>query len=282
MACATRCQPLLPILTTLQWGGPLPFIYKQLGVPGFPADFSDGLRGPLAGPIRAAMKRGGLVGKPVTSGGSPGGPGGGCVCSSTDGSLKIVCCGTGGCAFDCSPTSNPQGIMVLGACGGEPPYIWSLVKAGGGTIAASGSNQATLTKPANTGSGEAGDAYTTEIFAVGFASSCVSDASAGVEYGCNDQVTAACHLRALKCGVCDDSAKCSGTGDTCTGGGCQDGLIAMIDGNETCATCSGTGTTCDLRTPGMIAAGCNPCKAAMAGTVVTVTDSLGVSVSKTI
>mgnify|MGYP001594447122 FL=1 len=42
------------------------------------------------------------------------------------------------------------------------------------------------------------------------------------------------------------------------------------------------GTLCDVRTQVMKDAGCAPCKVSMSAVVVTVTDALGTSVSKTV
>ena len=230
---------------------------------------------PYQGTNRGAQIKGpGGTGVRTAGGGGSGG-GGACACTqSPAGTLTIVSC-TAGSSMGCSG-SNPH--LDLKVCGGVPPYSWSTT---GGTMSGTEGNGITLTSPANTGSGVAGIAYTSEVFAVGYGQ-CNQNASVGTDYGCNNQVINPCGYRLLICGPCTNSAKCSGSGDLCAPGGCNDGLKAMIDGNEACATCGSGGTTCDLRSAQMITDGCNPCGTAMPGKVVTVTDSLGTSVSKTI
>ena len=229
-----------------------------------------GLRG-IKGNMDQAMKRGGIIGPPIGNGGSPGGAGGGCVCASTDGSLKIVCCGSG-CTFDCSASSNPSGTMTLGACGGEPPYSWTTTN---GTIVSSGSNQATLTKPANPGSGVAGIAYRKLGAAnAAFELGCRNDLPVCEgSWGCNDQVIVVCDTTALVTaqGCCNkfDLAPWEGQ---------------AIPAGTLCATssaCSCNTKIADKRTADMIAAGCVPC-GLMSGAVVTVTDAVGTSAAKTL
>lgn len=263
---------------------------------GMGLDNMGGMRGP-GNFMRSMMVRLGVDPAVSGSGGGQGGDplaGAGCVCNSSSGALKIVCCQSGGsCAFDCGALSNPQGTMVLGACGGNPPYTWATTK---GTIAESGSNQATLTKPVNTGSGVAGVAY--KLF-IALSTDC--GVQGGRNYvvksvGCND-IVQSCPTASWFAPCCEGPCNnLSGTGECPNGTGFNCGQYSCIlpvapvcSGSQNPMFCAvGTictdldGSVCDLRTAAMIAAGCAPCKASMAGAVVTVTDSSGASVSKTI
>ena len=223
--------------------------------------FSNTPTGPLGSMVGA--------GSPGVGGaGGGGGGGGGCGCSPSDGqSLTITCC-TASCSMSCSGGKS----LSITVCGGVPPYSYSVT--GSLTAKKTSGSSATITPPANTGSGVAGDASREVYFSRAGSS---TDQNARL-HGCNDQVTSACSMEATSAGT-----PCRALGfavdELCTGSpAAAPGTICPVS-----SSCTDLYFwTCDTRTAGMIAAGCKPCRLMSAGQVVTVTDSLGTSVSKTI
>lgn len=222
----------------------------------FTFPFQGTSRGPQAKGLPGA-------GTPTTGGGGAGG-GGACACSPTmAGTLTLVCC-TAACSIDCASTK----ILKLRACGGVPPYTWA--STGNEIIESSGADneQATITPPANPGSGVAGNAY----YQYGYDSIIVFPNDL-IEIrrkasGCNDQETAACGVlgTVLRTGTCSTNPYTNDCGVS--------GIIC--DNNAVCSQ-----DTCDVRTQAMIDAGCAPCGIS-SGKVITVTDSIGTSASKTL
>ena len=202
-----------------------------------------------------------------------GGGGGGCVCVAEPPSKLTITCCSSDCEIDCNATDVKLDFRV---CGGKAPYTWSTT-AGTITHAGNGSS-ATLRPPTNTGSAVAGTAFKIEIcmYAGGLC-------SAGTDSGCIRNFDCAggvvsttgtsnctgfpyvCNIHSTP--VCDGLARCPNTVTAC----------AQINVD----TFQNLGLVTDLRTQQMKDDGCVPC-GLMDSTVVTVTDALGTSVSKTI
>jgi len=215
--------------------------------------------------------------------------------------LTIITDGNNDGKFPCSTTK----ILRVIVCGGRPPFVWSTTK---GIITQTPPGQtATLTAPPNPGSGVAGDAYQSVAIKVGIGTAtancpalcsctppadpvCVAnpdckDIEGGnTKFGCNDVVTTTGDT------VCGGSPL-TGFGSRtfvdapnthCTSGGCGALTAIATDTASYLATHPFEGTISDLRTAPMIAAGCNPCAVSMLGAVVTVTDSTGTSVSRSL
>ena len=205
--------------------------------------------------------------------------------------------------FPCS--ASPKQLRVI-ACGGRPPYTWSTTK---GTITPNGASgqTATLAAAANPGFAFPGDAYQSVAIKVGIGTAtancpalcscsppadpvCVAnpdckDIEGGnTKFSCNDIVTS---TGDTACG----GSPLTGFGSRtyvdapnthCINGGCGALIAISTDTASRLGTNPFEGTISDIRTGAMIAAGCNPCPAAMLNTVITVTDSLGTSVSRTL
>ena len=215
-----------------------------------------------------------------------GGPGGGggatCACSpTTPGQLTLKCCTT-----DCSLTCATTKSLKLIACGGMPftvgkAYTWAVT--GGLTMAVSTDGRsATITPPTNSGSGVSGNAYRSCGQRVSDIAACnVGVELGGAHYGCNDQFLTG--SSGAQCGSLGTTTYmcCGGTASPCTtctlpSCGADGAPGTYVQAHP------GAGETADLRTAQMITDGCNPCGLAVDGKVVTVTDALGVSVSKTL
>ena len=273
---------------------------------GFPAGFGasgdECFQAPISGgasgrsvPLRGSSKPGVQPATP-TGGGGKYGPGCSCVPNGA-GDLKIQSCNPNN-SLKCSTTKS---LNVI-ACGGVGPYLWSVSGAArfkevtdtghpDGLHTSVEGPRATLVPPANTGSGVAGTAYEKRLLVLAFSAGTVAQAFTA-RYGCNDAFISA----TLPVSSC-----------TCNGGSCPATFFAAsgLDGSDikcdsaggTCAqTCGGsyTGGQCcpgtdaalaalasksfDVRTAPMISGGCNPCGLS-GGTIVTVTDATGASVS---
>jgi hypothetical protein len=152
-----------------------------------------------------------------------------------------------------------------------------------------------LNPPANPGSGVAGDAYKVYVaYTAVSGGGCLNNFFV-TTYSCNDVA------------IIDSSGNCSPS-DTCNNGGvlppcsnfgCLTGTDSCTGSNLTCSPPSQppgtrtnaiislpahatTGFSCDKRTGAMITAGCVPCGLSSIGKVITVRDSTGAQVSKTI
>ena len=214
------------------------------------------------------------------SGGASGGGGGGAGCTcvpSRDGRLTLKLCNNNN-SLGCNGSKS---LKVI-ACGGRGPYTFS--KTGSVSISPSADgNSATVSPPANPGSGTGGTAYSKAVVGVGCGHTVGTIHGAGVTagaYGCNDQLILcpAGVSAATTVGIFADSACGCGphSGHAISGGG----GVTTVD----CASVYGSGAECqatadigavtDLRTGPMIAAGCVPC-ALSAGSTVSVTDSTG-------
>ena len=213
-----------------------------------------------------------------------GGGGGGAACDclpTTVGQLTLACCTT-----DCSLTCATTKSLKLIACGGMPftigkAYTWAVT--GGLTMVVSTNGRsATITPPTNSGSGVSGNAYRSCGQRVSDIAACnVGIELGGAHYGCNDQFLTG--SSGAQCGSLGTTTYmcCGGTPSpctTCTLPSCG----ATGAPGEYVQAHPGAGETADLRTAQMITDGCNPCGLAVDGKVVTVTDALGVSVSKTL
>ena len=199
---------------------------------------------------------------PTGAGGGGGGAGGG--------ALALVC-GGGSCDLDCTE-EDPS--ITFEASGGGAPYTWETTA---GTLTTSGLFEATLTPPANTGSGVAGVAYDKHGCAATGPGTCRD------EWGCNDQLLGTanpqghdCHASGNAVTPSDDAAGSGICGCTPT----TDGAYATMF--NSCEKLAEEAHGFDLRTAGMITDGCNPCGLSMSGVVVTVTDRYDTSVSKTV
>ena len=239
-----------------------------------------------SGPSSPRSKQGGNT--PKSTGGGAGGTT--CECVPTKPNrLSIKCC-TAECSMACSGAKS----LSIKVCGGTGPYTISGtgsvgIKRNNGTSVGSNTiragEQINITPPTNSGSGVAGTAYC--LIKLG------CDALGGFTYvntqfGCNDQVLAACNPPSaagpLLCGVTSHSgvatdplcAEPATFSSTCTGSG------RTLHGLVQCAQCDPTagGVSVDGRSAAMIAANCSPCGVSSAAQVITVTDSLGNSTTK--
>jgi len=169
------------------------------------------------------------------------------------------------------------------ACGGTGPYTWK-ISAGGINVSADNTGIATIVP--TTTSNPAGAAY--GIGAKFCGSAGVTDCQC-IFWGCDGTFQ---QCTTVGCGTC--------MGSSCVNG-CHAGApvvcVAVIGYHpckeiDTCAgsvvsdTCTCVGLAgsvfCDLRTAGMISSGCTPCAIVMNNAIVTVTDSTGASVSRTL
>lgn len=197
--------------------------------------------------------------------------------------------GGGGLDADCNMgciNSAPEVNLVVS--GGLSPYTWSAVSAGGGTaptVATSGSGDrnAKITPPSSTTvAGVAFEKSWGNCNTLG-ATRCIGGGSnastSNRKYGCEGEVEASCNANGMNTGatLCGTQAYtgCMGTREYCMTtelgpGFCEENNDLDLK------------FTCDSRTQSMIDSGCLPCEGAMHGAVVTVTDSLGVSISITL
>ena len=203
--------------------------------------------------------------------GSGGGAGAGsCNCTAISGLLTIKSCNANN-SLNCTSTKSLQLI----ACGGRAPYTWT--KTGTISLSKTTGPNTTVTPPANSGSGEAGNAYT-----IGRWHRCNGGANQThwTRYGCNDQVTLALQATTSNGAFLTAAPGCEGFITA------ADFAIPITDhSNPACTpncdgcpnpTLSGHGSdACDSRSAGMISAGCAPC-GLQSGSTVTVTDSIGV------
>lgn len=236
----------------------------------------------------------------AAQGGSGGGVGGTeCECvPGRQGQLALKCC-TANCSLSCTGTQQ----LVIKVCGGVGPYTFEHTgsvqfKGPAGTLVdevvsapKSASPQVTVVPPTNSGSAVAGTAYR-----IGRWVRCT--AGGGIignrmfsrEYGCDDVAETGCTTNSANDNLYDSDGPCPGAGccSFCGDGGAACGgtqLTATVE--NTVADCTGIscdesgGTTCDARTATMISDGCAPC-GLQGGSVITVTDAAGVSVSITL
>jgi hypothetical protein len=245
-------------------------------------------------------------GKPKTGGSKGGGSGGGrggtaCECvPGRNNELTLKCC-----TADCSMTCSSTKALVIKVCGGVGPYAFEHTgsvkfKAANGSTSdtatidrKSTSNSVTVVPPANTGSAVAGDAYLMvwkyKCGNIGFCDECTlarvfscADASTGVT---SPSFTIACNNgniaddESLECKTCHDAFNdCIGSGSECNS---SQPAGYRCGNTETNWSGISGGTMCDKRTAGMITNGCTPC-GLQSGSVITVTDAAGVSVSVTV
>ena len=226
--------------------------------------------------------------KPGSGKASGGGGGSGCECiPGSNGQLTIKCC-SAECSMSCSSSKSLQ----IKICGGSPPYSISgsagltFTKQGGTTVSSDipANSTVIIRPPTNSGSGEAGTAYT----AVGQYCTNTLNKLACTDYGCNDQVlvyATPTNTPGANCNcaeVFEDGSPCNdGTSSTdCIGGACG-GRPAWFPSEPTVGQATKV-DACDRRTAPMIAAGCNPCGVAAQDKTFTVTDAQGVSVVTTL
>lgn len=201
----------------------------------------------------------------------------------TEGELTIKAEGnTTNYSLDCDGDKS----LKLYACGGVPPYTWSV--SGSLGLSSSGA-QATITPPTNSGSGVAGNAYSivgTCINSTGSAPNCGACSGATWIHGCDDLPESACTEGGCGAGGCPGQALVAigplGATPCIAAGSCAQGAPnGFTTACDALAANKGVGTIIDTRTAPMISANCAPCGVAGAGQTVTVTDSLGTAVTVT-
>lgn len=263
------------------------------GICGFPAGWGftgdECTQAPIAGgpdgrTVRAAMSRG--RGGPGTrsrvgynSGRGGGGAGGaGCACTpGAEGQLTIRSCSSNN-SLGCNGSKQ----LKLVACGGRGPYTWS--KTGNVTLSTTSGNTTIVKPPTNSGPSVAGQAYNKGICGVSEAHP-HNGGHSEARYGCDDDFqscssgsTGATNDRLAFLSDTESCAAHAGHAVTnCTGLLTVTCTCTGATGSE-CATAQSCGGINDTRTAPMIAAGCAPC-ALNEGATVTVTDSVGVSVT---
>lgn len=257
--------------------------------------FGFGHSGSGGGSAGGGMGKPGIPKKNPTSdgsgGGGAGGSGGDCACIPEDGHLTLIVCEE----VNCSDTS-PK--FVVKACGGMPGagYSWSFTGDGVGTISGRDLADFSLAPPENAGSAVAGDAYV--YHSLGWTGEsvniCVCECRKCI-YGCDDLINTQSTIDNNKCsgmetshatGVNGVTSDCSGVFNcvppaqpaACS---CAEGLAALSH-VAVCTNKTGFGNLEDVRTAQMITDGCEPCGLTMGTAVVTVTDALGTSVSKSV
>ncbi len=207
-------------------------------------------------------------------------PDGECECvAGKSGQLVVKCCSKN-CSMACGSTNS----LDIRICGGTGPYTIAGssglqfkksngVAVGSGTIGPG--EVISITPPANSGSGVAGNAYTQWWYdCTGcLAGVCISkNHFYHNDYSCNDVKNPTCFVTA------DGHTHCAGSDPSLSSMTCGTSVV-----NSCLPVCTGTcqdgrfGVTCDDRTAGMIAANCNPCGTSTNGKTVTVTDAQGVS-----
>ena len=253
-------------------GNPIEFFVDVVGTLDSPNPFKcdDESCTDLGGPV---VFPGGGIG----SGGGSGGSGGDAPSQPLNGSGGTMNCFTG------------QTSVPLVATGGVPPYTWSTDR--GSITVGDPTSSATLTPATNTGSGVAGNAYGKQVKYCCTFTGCVGEiwkCDGTVAFPCGTGSVPDCGLGACACGSCSGCSNLSGCIDI-AGCACRVDPVTRCCGQGTtfssaCAALASHGTACDLRSAGMIAAGCNPCAVQfMSGEpVVTVTDSEGNSFSFTV
>lgn len=206
-------------------------------------------------------------------------PGYGCLCEGTGGNSKKVPALSveGGNNMDCGSTKS----LVLTAKGGHPPYTWSA--SGSLVLSNTVGNMTKVTPPANTGSAVAGEAY-----AMASWHKCNGGANNTQRetYGCDDVVETA-RTQTISNGAFLTAAPACQANLTAS-----DFPIATIDHSDPACSpnCDGCPnpitpdmkTMCDMRSGAMISGGCNPCGTSVGGQTVTLTDSSGQTVVKTL
>ena len=226
--------------------------------------------------------------KEELSEGETGGSGGGgdttgtCQCTAEEGSALTVAVCT---EMDCE-AAEPK--VEITACGGTAPYTWSVVGGETPTQTNSGtsSRNTKVEPPTNTTPGEAGDAYArghAQIRTDAAAESgCALIVQQGAVYNCAGVRTAGCTQRSISdIGVMP--ARCESASVNPNPCGCRPEVPCESACGQPCESEGGCSpceqATVNLRTAQMITNGCKPCAATMEGMIVTVTDSVGDSVS---
>lgn len=214
------------------------------------------------------------------AGGSGGGGGGAlCACVPDDPVeqlLKVVEC----TQIDCT---DPSPSAELEACGGNPPYTWSITGAENATLTETGGiNSGVTLTPGPNDPTVAGTAIQKQECCDG---SPPATANAFADFGCDDLL--------ITCGragpTCVGGGICSCTTPVTCLGGNPNGCTGSVPCLQACASLladggpgGAVGTQVDMRTQAMIDQGCAPCALTLNGAVVTVTDSDGTSVATVI
>ena len=208
-----------------------------------------------------------------------------CTCTpGSNGELTIKACTNAGGpnpnnSLNCS--SATPGLKLI-ACGGRGPYTWST--ASGLTLSASSGNQISVTPAANSGSGVAGEAYARAVW---HRCNGGNNQTHRASYGCNNQIISALASTASNNAFLTAAPACAAFITA------ADFAISTIDHSDAACTpncdgcpnptlsLDGAGAVCDMRSAGMISAGCTPC-GLQADVVITVTDATGNSTTITV
>ncbi len=215
---------------------------------------------------------GDVVGSDPTGGGTSGGGGGGgatCPCTpDNDSDLTVVVC----TELDCS-AETPN--IVITACGGTPPYQWSISGGGGGTptITQSGTSNRNVSVVPPATVEVAGIAYYTGWLWTNDPGCILSNNAFSVPFGCQGESEGSCSNTARNPStfpiLCEDQGVVCGLPDCDPGDSC----------GQFSATASGSH---DARTQQMKDDGCHPCVVEMDRSVITVTDDVGTEVATVI
>jgi hypothetical protein len=177
--------------------------------------------------------------------------------------------------FDCT-----KKIIRCFACGGKPPYRWQVTV---GQLDRTDGMVVKLSPPVNVNPGSSPGVAAFKwaakyCSALGFNDcvcqmfDCAGNALNACEgIGCSDALP-------VGCGCAGGTDSCTLYSDGATSPGCA-GLPVF---NPPCSGLPALHYTKDLRTQNMKDNGCKPCSAEMNGAVVTVTDSLGNSVARSL
>jgi hypothetical protein len=234
------------------------------------------MNGARANPAGTKSKAG--YGGGAGRGGGAGG-GAGCTCvPNGNGQLTIKSCNANN-SLNCGSNKS----LDLLVCGGKGPYTWSrtgtvnLKGVSGSTPGGSATGtKITVTPPTNSNPSEPGSAWRHDWLDCTFCTAgvCTTCGPPISEiHGCDDAVTVC--TTTSSCGtppnppcasVPFESGKCDGFGNA--------GATTTFCGNT--VKTKHTDTYCDVRTPTMIANGCNPCGVVAGGATVSVTDAAGV------